>query len=146
MILKNAPVVQFSFNGNVALSERKRLKAFIISLFKENEQPLDLLHYTFCTDEEILAINQQYLNHNYYTDIITFDLRERSTDAMVGEIFIGVDTVRSNAQFLGEPFLRELHRVIFHGVLHLCGYNDKSEEEQAIMRKKEDECLLKYFR
>ena len=146
MMNKEASHVQFSFNSEIALPEQKRLKAFIISLFEDHNQPLSFLHYTFCTDEEILAINQQYLKHDYYTDIITFDLRERSADAMTAEVFVSTDTVRSNAELVGEPFLKELHRVIFHGAVHLCGYNDKAEREQVVMRKMEDQCLFRYFK
>lgn len=138
------PPVIFSFHKKVTLRERKRLKHFLAILFKENKQELDRLHYIFCDDEEILGINRQYLKHDYYTDIITFDVREKPSEPMVADIFISVDTVRSNALVQKEPFNRELHRVIFHGALHLCGYNDKTPREQAVMRNMEDQCLLRY--
>lgn len=142
--MEHLPEITFSFHKKVTLKSRNHLKQFLISLFKENNQQLDMLHYVFCDDREILEINRQYLQHDYYTDIITFDLREKSSEPMTADIFVSVDTVRSNAAMLNVSFLKELHRVIFHGALHLCGYNDKTEEEAILMRKKEDEYLQKY--
>ena len=144
MIVHNVPQVLFSFHKSIRLNDRKRLTQFLISLFKENNLELDRLHYVFCDDDEILTVNQTYLRHDYYTDIITFDMRERSGDPMTADIFISIDTVRSNALLLGESVNRELHRVIFHGALHLCGYNDKTKSEQVLMRGKEDEYLSRY--
>ena len=90
----------------------------------------------FCSDDYLLDLNRKHLDHDYYTDIITFDYGE---DAWVsGDLFISIDTVRNNAQEYGVPFLHELHRVIIHGVLHLCGYGDKSPGEASVMRGKED--------
>lgn len=142
--MKHLPEITFSFHKKVTLKDRNRLKQFLAFIFKENNQALDMLHYVFCDDQEILEINRQYLDHDYYTDIITFDLREKPSEAMVADIFISIDTVRSNAALLDVPVSKELHRVIFHGALHLCGYNDKTEGEQDLMRAKEDECLQRY--
>jgi rRNA maturation RNase YbeY len=89
-----------------------------------------------------LEINQKYLEHDFYTDIITFDLSE--TGAVRGEIYISIDRVRENARKLGVSFKSELHRVIFHGMLHLCGYNDKTKAEKEKIRAKEDQYLNKY--
>ena len=90
----------------------------------------------FCSDNYILDVNQQYLQHDYFTDIITFDYCEG--DRLSGDLFISVDTVRENAQEYGTEFTDELNRVIVHGVLHLIGYDDHSEDDIAVMRKKED--------
>ena len=90
----------------------------------------------FCSDNYILDVNQQYLQHDYFTDIITFDYCEG--DRLSGDLFISVDTVRENAQEYGTEFTDELNRVIVHSVLHLIGYDDHSEEDIAVMRKKED--------
>ena len=90
----------------------------------------------FCSDEYLLDINRKHLEHDYYTDIITFDYSE--DNRVSGDLFISIDTVRSNAQEYGASFLQELHRVIIHGVLHLCGYKDKSPSEAKQMRSKED--------
>lgn len=98
------------------------------------------LTYIFCDDEYILDVNRQYLDHDYYTDIVTFDYSEDNT--VSGDMFISIDTVRSNSELFSTPFVQELHRVIIHGVLHLCGYGDKSELEEKIMRDKEQEALL----
>ncbi|MCF3110594.1 rRNA maturation RNase YbeY [Niabella sp. CC-SYL272] len=142
--MKHLPQITFSFRKNISLKDRNRLKHSLAILFRENNRELDMLHYVFCGDEEILEINRQYLKHDYYTDIITFDLREKPSEPMVADIFISVDTVRSNARGLNLSISKELHRVIFHGALHLCGYNDKTEAEQKLMRTKEDECLQRY--
>lgn len=100
------------------------------------------LNYIFCTDEYLLDINQQYLQHDYYTDIITFDNSENENE-IEGDIFISVERVKENAKDLNLPFLKELKRVMAHGVLHLCGYGDKTPDEIALMRKKEDEAIKK---
>lgn len=90
----------------------------------------------FCSDDYLLEINRKHLEHDYYTDIITFDYGEG--EWVSGDLFISIDTVHSNAQEYGVSFGQELHRVIIHGVLHLCGYGDKSPAEAEIMRAKED--------
>ncbi|MCW1735017.1 rRNA maturation RNase YbeY [Anaerorudis cellulosivorans] len=95
--------------------------------------------YLFCTDEKILEVNKQFLNHDFYTDIITFDYSEKNKIA--GDIFISLDTVLSNSQKYQTPYDEELHRVIIHGILHLCGLKDKSEDEIKEMRKAEEEAL-----
>lgn len=98
------------------------------------------ISYVFCTDERILDVNRQFLQHDYYTDIITFDYSEQNL--ISGDLFISLDTVKSNAIKFGESFEKELYRVIIHGVLHLCGQNDKTPEEQAEMTRKENLALL----
>ena len=92
--------------------------------------------YVFCDDEEILRVNRQYLQHDYYTDIITFDYDEG--DVISGDLFISLDTVRTNAEQLGLPYEQELNRVIIHGILHLCGINDKGPGEREIMEAAEN--------
>ena len=95
--------------------------------------------YIFCSDEKILEVNRQYLNHDYYTDIITFDYTEG--DVISGDIFISVDTVRSNADEFGVSFEKELNRIIIHGILHLCGFKDKQPDDKAEMTRQEDSAL-----
>ncbi|MGN0067560.1 MAG: rRNA maturation RNase YbeY [Bacteroides sp.] len=96
--------------------------------------------YIFCNDEKILEVNRQYLQHDYYTDIITFDYTEGSR--ISGDLFISLDTVRTNAeQFADGDYHRELHRVIIHGILHLCGINDKGPGEREQMEAAEDRAL-----
>lgn len=145
MFEKDADKVSFTFNVEVQLNDRERLGHFINSLFEQNSLILDKLNYTFCSDDDILEVNKSYLNHDYYTDIVTFDLRDRPSEPVYGEIFISKDTVASNAELNQQSFDRELHRVIFHGVLHLIGFNDKTEEEMQIMRKEEEKALESYF-
>ena len=95
--------------------------------------------YLFCDDEKILEVNREFLKHDYYTDIITFDYCEG--DTLNGDIVISLDTVRSNAQQLGKDYSEELHRVIIHGILHLCGQNDKAPGERELMEAAEDKAL-----
>ena len=96
--------------------------------------------YIFCSDERILEVNRQYLQHDYYTDIITFDYCEGNR--LSGDLFISLDTVRTNAeQFAGGDYARELHRVIIHGILHLCGLGDKGPGERELMEQAEDRAL-----
>lgn len=102
------------------------------------------LNFVFCSDKELLTINKEYLSHDYYTDIITFELSERG-QPVEGEIYISVDRVAENAQKLKEPLSRELHRVVFHGVLHLCGYSDKTKRLRAKMEEAENYYLSRYF-
>ena len=95
--------------------------------------------YIFVDDEKILEVNRQYLGHDYYTDIITFDYCEG--DVISGDLFISLDTVRTNAERVGATYEEELHRVIIHGILHLCGINDKGPGEREIMEAEEDKAL-----
>lgn len=95
--------------------------------------------YIFCSDEKILEVNKEYLQHDYYTDIITFDYTE---DGIInGDVFISLDTVKSNAEEFGVTFDQELHRIIIHGILHLCGIDDKGPGERENMTAKENEAL-----
>lgn len=97
------------------------------------------ISYIFCSDEKILEVNKQYLQHDYYTDIITFDYSEGTK--ISGDLFISLDTVKSNSDMFGTNYVEELHRIIIHGVLHLCGINDKGPGEREIMTAKENEAL-----
>ncbi|MBC7874640.1 MAG: rRNA maturation RNase YbeY [Ferruginibacter sp.] len=136
--------VYFFFQDvKVSLANRTRLKRFIHSIFKREDNKLESLNYVFCTDKTLLSINRQYLKHDYYTDIITFNLSENGP--VKAEIYISIDRVRENARNLGIPVKSEIHRVMFHGVLHLCGYSDKNKAEKGKMREKEDLYLAHYF-
>jgi rRNA maturation RNase YbeY len=145
MMIKQPASVSFHFAEKVSLSNRTDLKEFIITIFKREKKRLGELSFVFCSDSYLLEINKQYLKHNYYTDIITFDLSVEPT-LIAGEIYISVDRVKDNAQNFNASFKEELHRVIFHGVLHLCGYKDKTEDEERRMRKMEDKYLKLYFK
>jgi len=139
------PTIQFNFLEPIDLRDRTRLKKFLASLFKKEGKMLSELQYIFCNDDYLLDINRQYLNHDYYTDIITFDLSEEN-QATNAEIYISVDRVRENARDYKSSLKRELHRVIFHGALHLCGYKDKKNKDEKIMRQMEDKYLKLWFR
>lgn len=105
----------------------------------EHKRELGEINLIFCSDEYLLELNIEHLNHDYYTDIITFDYYEK---LITGDLFISVDRVVENAGFLGVEFITELNRVVVHGTLHLLGFGDKSPEEEVLMRKLEDEALL----
>lgn len=135
--------VSFFFEHTVTLRHRNILKQFIFRLFRSEGKKLEYLNYIFCSDERVLEINRTYLKHDYYTDIITFELQPKG-EPIEGDIFISVERVADNAQQLGQTRTRELHRVIFHGALHLCGYRDKTAKEEKLMRQKEDHYLDLY--
>lgn len=135
----------FTQNTTLPLRDRTRLKAFLARLAKKEGKSLGSLNYIFCTDKALLDINRQYLKHDFYTDIITFDLSE-SPSTLSGEIYISIDRVRDNAKTLGVSVKEELHRVIFHGLLHLCGYRDKKPGEIKEMRAKEGYYLQQYLK
>ncbi|MEO7766939.1 MAG: rRNA maturation RNase YbeY [Ferruginibacter sp.] len=137
--------VQFFFNDvSITLKHRKRLKEFIKTLFMLEGKILRSLNYIFCADSYLVAINNDFLKHDDYTDIITFILSD-PLKPVEGEIYISTDRIRSNATILKVGIKEELHRVIFHGALHLCGYNDKSIQEKKQMTASEDRYLRKYF-
>jgi len=135
--------IEFHILQKVSLQERTRLKEFIVALFQKEKKKLAELQYVFCSDQYLLEINQQFLQHDFYTDIITFPLSEPG-QPISGEIYISVDRVRENAAAFGHSFKNELLRVIFHGALHLCGYKDKSPRDEKVMRKMEDKYLALY--
>ena len=120
------------------LKQRNRLKAFLASTAQSTKRPLGSLNIIFCSDDHLLRINRDFLQHDYYTDIITFDLSPSGKAPLEAELYISVDRVKDNAASLGQPFYRELHRVIFHGLLHLMGYKDKQKKDQALMRQMEN--------
>ncbi len=132
----------FFQDAKASLTDRINLKKHIRFIFNNEGKKLESLNYIFCTDIALLEINRKYLKHDFYTDIITFDLSE--TETVRAEIYISLDRVRENALKLGISFKSELHRVIFHGILHLCGYNDKTIAEKKKIREKEDYYLNKY--
>jgi probable rRNA maturation factor len=112
-------------------------------LISEESYVLGNITLVFCTDDELLELNKEHLSHDYYTDIITFDFTEGK--ALGGDLFVSVERVKDNAKTLQVSFEEELHRVCYHGVLHLLGYNDKSATEISIMRDKENYYLTKLF-
>lgn len=139
------PSTFFEHGVRSGLKDKKKLSAFIdgvISKYKKQVKTAELT-YVFCTDEFLLEMNNSFLDHDTFTDIITFDLSE-SKDAMEGEIYISTHRVKDNAKTYNTTYQEELHRVIFHGVLHLCGFKDKKPKDQKVMRENEDYCLALY--
>ena len=128
-----------TFNVKMPSIRRRDVSAWVRRVAAGYGKRVGEVAYIFCDDEKILEVNRQYLNHDYYTDIITFDYCE--DDTISGDLFISLDTVRSNAEVQGTPYDEELHRVIIHGILHLCGINDKGPGERAIMEAAENKAL-----
>lgn len=131
-----------SFNNQSVvfkLKEKNKLKLWIKAVAEKEKYLVGTINYVFCTDDELLDINIKHLNHNTYTDIITFDYTEGNT--INSDIFISIDRITENAKKFEVDFETELHRVMIHGILHLCGYKDKSKEDAALMRKKENSSL-----
>ena len=130
-------MVSYFFEDTNFKFNRRRLTSQWLKFTAESEiKRIGQVNIIFCSDNYILDINQKYLQHDYFTDIITFDYCEGKT--LSGDLFISVDTVRENALFYGTEFDDELNRVIVHGLLHLIGYDDHSEEDQKTMRSKEN--------
>lgn len=129
------------YNEQVSMPSIKKtlMRDWIKRVVAAHGKRLGEISYIFCDDEKILEVNRQYLQHDYYTDIITFDYTVG--DKISGDLFISLDTVRSNAELFKQSYDDELHRVIIHGVLHLCGINDKGPGERKIMEKNENEAL-----
>ncbi|MCI1682307.1 MAG: rRNA maturation RNase YbeY [Bacteroides sp.] len=120
--------------------EQQKTTEWIKSVAATYQKRVGEIAYIFCSDEKIIEINRQYLQHDYYTDIITFDYCEGNR--LSGDIFISLDTVHSNAEQFGNAYMNELYRVIIHGILHLCGINDKGPGERQIMEAAENKALV----
>jgi probable rRNA maturation factor len=139
--IKNKSTIHFYFQGLPPnLTARRKLKDFLVFLFKNEKKNLGELNYIFCTDKFLLKINQDYLKRDYYTDVISFDL-SNSPKEITGEIYISLPRVKENARHLKQHFSNELLRVILHGALHLCGYDDSTPAQQQEMRQKEEHYL-----
>lgn len=134
------PAFQWISSGvELPTLDYQRLEQWIVQVAKAHNRIVRSLNYIFCNDEEILRVNREFLNHDYYTDIITFDTCLGTM--LRGDLFISLDTVRTNAEGLGLEYDNELLRVIIHGVLHLCGINDKGPGEREVMERHENEAL-----
>jgi probable rRNA maturation factor len=144
MVRQKAGKIRFNFlEQSFRLPERTKLKAFILALFKKEGASVTEVNYIFCSDEYLLKVNEDFLKHHTYTDIITFQYNAKS-EPVQSDIYISIDRVWDNASQFEVSFLEELYRVIFHGALHLCGYKDKNEKDSRKMRVKEDHYLSGY--
>ncbi len=131
----------FSEDIDFTLKNKQKVREWIGAIIKqEGFKRIGELSFVFCSDKYLLEINKQYLDHDTYTDIVTFDSSEEE-DTIAGDIFISVERTRENASKFGVSASDELHRVIIHGVLHLCGYHDKKKEDKALMTEKENAAL-----
>lgn len=131
-----------SFNNqsiSFKLKEKTKLKSWIKAVTEKEKHKLGTINYIFCTDDELLEINIKHLNHNTLTDIITFDYTEDKT--IHSDIFISIERILENAEKFKVSFDEEFHRVMIHGILHLCGYKDKTKADSELMRKKENTAL-----
>jgi rRNA maturation RNase YbeY len=130
---------------STSLRFRTKLKAFINQQCLKEGVHIKTLQYVFCSDQFLLDINTRYLNHNFYTDIISFDLSDKKGQ-LVGDVYISIDRVKENAKTEGQLYMHELLRVIFHGALHFCGYKDKKPVDVKRMRSMEDKWLKAYLK
>ncbi|GAB3419859.1 rRNA maturation RNase YbeY [Niabella aquatica] len=138
-------VINFHFQKKTTLRNRRAIKNFLSSRLLAHGKSGSEINYIFCSDIDLLDINRQHLNHDYYTDIITFDLSETAgSQHLISDIYISVDRVKENATITGNSFSSELLRVIFHGILHLIGFKDKTAREQEQMRSMEDTWLNEF--
>lgn len=125
------------------LPHKLKTKNWIKKVVQQEGAKINELTYIFCSDPYLRQVNKEYLQHDYFTDIVTFDNSEEE-NIVEGDLFISIDRIRVNSQDYEQPFEHELRRVIIHGVLHLLGYSDKTEEAQEVMRQKEDHYLSLY--
>lgn len=140
--------MSISFNKadkSATLGNRTALKGFLEKQIKKEGLKIENLQYVFCSDKYLLDINKQFLAHDYYTDIISFDLSEQKGQ-LIGDIYISVDRVKENAKTIGTTQGNELLRVIFHGALHFCGYKDKKPADLKLMRSMEDKWLRAFLK
>lgn len=142
MLVKKYPQIYF-FNQDVpfVLKNKNKIKQWISDVASEFGNKIGEINFVFCSDDFLLEINQKFLNHSTYTDIISFDYSQAKNKIISGEIYISVPRVKENAYNLKQSFSDEMHRVIIHGILHFCGLKDKKEAEKNVMRQKENECL-----
>lgn len=138
--MKEESIKFFTEDTSYQLRQRTEIRTWLKSIAKKEKYSILELNYIFCSDEYLLQMNKDFLDHDYYTDIITFDNSEVK-GKIEGDIFISIDRVKDNSQLQKTSIKDELHRVLAHGLLHLTGYKDKTSKEQEMMRKKEDASL-----
>jgi len=135
------PSIRFFYEDiDFKITHPRKTQSWLKAVLQAENKKLSTVNYIFCSDAYLLEINIQYLNHNTYTDIITFDGSDQP-DLIEGDIYISIDRVKENAKEFDSTLDNELHRVIIHGVLHLIGYNDKNSKQKLVMRRKEDAYL-----
>ncbi len=135
-------MIELFYETDFELKDAKKWIDWIVESMKNEGKTIDELNYIFCDDEYLLQINRQYLDHDYYTDVIGFDNSEE--DQLMGDIFISVERIKDNSEQNNVPFENELARVIIHGILHFAGYLDKDPEDKNLMTSKEDQYLATF--
>ena len=135
-------MLKFSSSTSFELASQKRISLWLLAVISSEEKVLKEVSFNFCNDQELLKVNHEFLSHDNLTDIITFDYSDPS--GIMGEVLISTERVKDNALDFDQLFDVELRRVMVHGVLHLCGYKDKSDDEKILMTKKEDFYLSRY--
>lgn len=130
----------FTEEVSFTLKNKRQLREWISLVIDRENHQLESLNYIFCSDDYLFKMNEEYLGHNTYTDIITFD-NSTENNSIEGDVYISVERVNDNANTQNTDATEELHRVMIHGVLHLLGYSDKTNEQKRSMRQKEDACL-----
>ena len=135
-------MLKFSSSTSFELASQQRISLWLLAVISSEEKVLKEVSFNFCNDQELLKVNQEFLSHDNLTDIITFDYSDPS--GIMGEVLISTERVKDNALDFDQLFDVELRRVMVHGVLHLCGYKDKSDDEKILMTKKEDFYLSRY--
>jgi rRNA maturation RNase YbeY len=128
--------IEFHSECDFELKNQQQIVDWVNAIAKEEGKHIGALNYIFCDDEYLHKINVEFLDHDTYTDIITFDYCVGNE--LISDVYVSVERVKENAQEFSESFEEELHRILVHGLLHLCGYKDKSEDDEAVMRKKEN--------
>ena len=137
--------IHFHFQKPTSLLNRRLLKSFISDIFDKEEKKFGQIEFVFCDNAYLLGINQTFLKHDYFTDVVSFNLSDTGSSKIEGEIYISVDMVRENSVRFKVSFARELTRVIFHGILHLCGYDDVKQPDKLVMKKKENFYLAAFL-
>ena len=135
-------MIKFFSNTSFRLANKDRVSLWLLDVIKNEEKSLNEISYNFCSDSELLKVNKEFLNHDTLTDIITFDYSGLS--GISGEVLISTQRVKENAQEFSQVFNVELRRVMVHGVLHLCGFKDKTDADKLIMTEKEDFYLSRF--
>jgi rRNA maturation RNase YbeY len=137
------PVVYYAEDVHLPDLKKRDITRWIKNIASTYGKRVGVIAYLFCSDSKILDVNRQYLQHDYYTDIITFDYTEG--DILSGDIYVSLDTVRSNSEQFQTGYMEELYRVMIHGILHLCGIDDETPEMQDEMTREEDRALASFL-
>ena len=132
-------MINYNYETNFSLKGPNKISSWIANIIKSFNLKVGEINYVFCSDEYLHKINKAFLNHDTYTDIISFDYK--LGNSINGDIYISIDRVKDNSLLYKVSFEEELRRVMIHGILHFCGFKDKTEEDKKVMREKENECL-----